>query len=309
MQYAVGTPQGTFASFPLASLSNGIVAHLCYEMAIGHKVNPTRDCPYRVIGDDIVIFHNKAADHYRRIMTELGVEISEDKSLVSNVAVQMCSKWITSTGVYLQKKIKPVTTDESFIEAYRYYNGRIEVSPERELLLSLPYPYGVMEEDQQFILNRLARSKQALAEFESLSPTKGDLLVLFGRDQYRDLFIIGPSIRVNPVLTNDDLIIIRSLHRDGNNIIQSLRTETDIDMYFTHVDELERVTNYIGILSQVSRHKPVPNHETGPFLGTMVRDEGAYGDTPLKKEALKLLRWVPPSIVQQISNLEKGRSI
>jgi len=304
VQYAVGTPMGTFASFPLASLSNGIVAHICYESAIGHKVNPLSDCPYRIIGDDTVIYHDKAAAIYRNVMTELGVEIDDNKSLSSNQAVQMCSKWITSTGVYLQKKIKPVTTDESFIEAYRYYNGRIEVSPERELLLSLPYPYGIMEEDQQFILNRLAKIKAEFRAFDSLSPTKGDLEILFGRDLHRDLYNIEPIARVNPVMTNDDLMIIKSLHRDGSNTINLLKKVDDIDVFNQHVDELERVANLIGILSNVSRHKPTSSQETGPFIGTVARDE--HNDIHLEKGSLSLLRWVSPSVVQQISNSRKG---
>jgi len=304
VQYAVGTPMGTFASFPLASLSNGIVAHLCYETAIGHKVNPSKDCPYRIIGDDTVIYHDKAAAIYRNVMTELGVEIDDNKSLSSNQAVQMCSKWITSTGVYLQKKVKPVTTDESFIEAYRYYNGRIQVSPERELLLSLPYPYGVMEEDQQFILNRLARIKAEFNSFDSLSPTKGDLEILFGRDQHRDLFNIEPIARVTPMLLTEDLILIKSLHRDGSNTIQSLKREDDINMFYEHVDELERVANLISILSKVSRHKPASSQETGPFIGTVARDE--HKDVQLEKGSLSLLRWVSPSVVQQISETRKG---
>jgi hypothetical protein len=51
---------------------------------------------YFVLGDDLVIMSNKVAAEYRRIISELGMEISETKSLVSKTTIEFAKRLFIS---------------------------------------------------------------------------------------------------------------------------------------------------------------------------------------------------------------------
>jgi len=48
---------------------------------------------YRVLGDDVVIFDDFVAAKYREIMSDLGVEISNDKTHISKKAFEIAKRW------------------------------------------------------------------------------------------------------------------------------------------------------------------------------------------------------------------------
>jgi len=47
---------------------------------------------YRVLGDDVVIFDDFVAAKYREIMSDLGVEISNDKTHISKKAFEIAKR-------------------------------------------------------------------------------------------------------------------------------------------------------------------------------------------------------------------------
>lgn len=77
--YQTGQPMGLYSSW--ASLA--IVHHLFVRYsALKCGLKHFKD--YRILGDDIVIRHDLVASHYRQLLSDLGVGISEEKSMVSN---------------------------------------------------------------------------------------------------------------------------------------------------------------------------------------------------------------------------------
>lgn len=152
--YGVGTPMGTFPSFPLASFANGVLASIAY--ARGHfdgdltKVR-LNNVPAKIIGDDIVIWDDNTHEHYVSLMERVGVSVQPSKCIVANYVAEMCSKIITDQGVFQQKKIDTLSTADSlqsFIDQYAYYGDEIleYVDPtfvDDLLALQLvPYPAG-----------------------------------------------------------------------------------------------------------------------------------------------------------------------
>lgn len=105
VRYA-GTPMGVDYSFPLASLTNGLIASLAYYQAKGRLPDNLDALPFRVIGDDIVIWDDRTAALYRHIMNSLGVIVSDEKCITSPFLVEFCSKMITPYGVFEMKKVK-----------------------------------------------------------------------------------------------------------------------------------------------------------------------------------------------------------
>jgi len=47
---------------------------------------------YLLLGDDIVIMNKKVAKEYKRILQELGVEISEQKTIISNDTMEFAKR-------------------------------------------------------------------------------------------------------------------------------------------------------------------------------------------------------------------------
>jgi hypothetical protein len=156
IRYGVGTPQGTYPSFPLCSLTNGVLLYLATLKAQGWKVSEKihlrkDDLPGRIIGDDTVIWDDIVALKYNDIMKELGVEISTTKSLSSQSMIEMCSKVIHPYEVYLQKKMKTIDTLSSVVSNYNYYGSDLQdLLPEGEEILDvlrkIPKPYGLGRE-------------------------------------------------------------------------------------------------------------------------------------------------------------------
>lgn len=75
VRYAQGQPMGFLSSWAVAALSH----HILVRFACCNK-NYNR---YRIIGDDVVICDESVAIRYRDYMTELGVKISKQKSIIS----------------------------------------------------------------------------------------------------------------------------------------------------------------------------------------------------------------------------------
>jgi hypothetical protein len=83
--YSVGQPMGIYGSFPLLNLMNIMIARLSCRLANREFGTPMEN-QFRVLGDDIVIFDDRIAGMYSKVLAGLGVEISKEKSFQGNVA-------------------------------------------------------------------------------------------------------------------------------------------------------------------------------------------------------------------------------
>lgn len=176
--YGAGTPQGTEPSFPLCSFANGMVAAIAFKQSHNkpwEAINLNK-LPFRVIGDDIVIWDDPTAERYKTLMTGLGVEISTDKCMTSPFYAEMCSKLISPDGIYQQKKIlrredkidPPLQTIMSRMEYYskfddmsvlQRYIENSQVSPDVvNVINNVPKPYGLGDELSN-ILGKVVREE------------------------------------------------------------------------------------------------------------------------------------------------------
>lgn len=79
INYGCGQPMGAYSSFPSFALCHHFVVYLA---AIKAGIAP-KSAQYALLGDDIVIRGKRLATAYLSILDELGVPISESKTLES----------------------------------------------------------------------------------------------------------------------------------------------------------------------------------------------------------------------------------
>lgn len=125
IKYHAGTPMGTHPSFPLASLCNGLVASLAfirtYKLPIDHL--DWDRLPFRIVGDDIVLFSIDTANEYRSVMNSIGVQTSLNKCISSEYIAEFCSCLITRFDVFEMRKLKPILFDSGSIKTnYEFYS-------------------------------------------------------------------------------------------------------------------------------------------------------------------------------------------
>jgi len=82
LRYAVGQPMGALSSWGMLALTHHFIVQYC---AIKCKLASSSVWfeGYELLGDDIVLFHPRVADLYKRVMNQLGVEINASKSVIS----------------------------------------------------------------------------------------------------------------------------------------------------------------------------------------------------------------------------------
>jgi hypothetical protein len=214
---------GTFPSFPLASLGNGVAAAICFANAhLNGDVTRLRlnHLPARVIGDDFVTWDSGLADHYKVLMQRLGVDIQPSKCMESQYVAEMCSKIITDLGVFPQKKLETLASAESlqsFKSQLEYYGPDLIESlaqydpafAERvKVLYQIPQPYGmgpIVSEKDYGILNSFWQALGIVHEVASVNqePLNGrDLQILGQRKQAypKDLtFEISAKVHEDPI--------------------------------------------------------------------------------------------------------------
>lgn len=89
LKYSTGQPMGTYSSWPVFTLSHHLVVHWC-----AHLCGIEDFDQYILLGDDIVIKHDKVAKTYIHVMTSMGVEISVNKTHVSKNTYEFAKRWI-----------------------------------------------------------------------------------------------------------------------------------------------------------------------------------------------------------------------
>nr|UTQ48823.1 RNA-dependent RNA polymerase [Monilinia fructicola mitovirus 6] len=87
--YAVGQPMGAYSSWPMFTLTHHVLVRYAAYLNGISAFNM-----YMVLGDDIVINHNKVAKTYIRLLRGLGVEPSPTKTHVSKHTYEFAKRWI-----------------------------------------------------------------------------------------------------------------------------------------------------------------------------------------------------------------------
>lgn len=90
VRYAAGQPMGAYSSWAIFSICH----HVVVRMAAKRAGLPVTYSNYVLLGDDIVIGDDAVAEHYRAIMSSLGVEISVPKTHVSDDTYEFAKRWI-----------------------------------------------------------------------------------------------------------------------------------------------------------------------------------------------------------------------
>nr|QHD64818.1 RdRp [Erysiphe necator associated mitovirus 7] len=89
VNYATGQPMGTYSSWAVFTLCHHLVVYYCAHLNGIKNFNQ-----YMILGDDIVIHNDKVAESYKKIIRELGVELSDNKTHVSNDTYEFAKRWI-----------------------------------------------------------------------------------------------------------------------------------------------------------------------------------------------------------------------
>lgn len=90
VRYAVGQPMGAYSSWAMLALTHHLIVKLAAERA-GIK----NFLHYALLGDDIVINHDKVAEEYIKIMESLGVGINMSKSIVSPEIMEFAKRLVS----------------------------------------------------------------------------------------------------------------------------------------------------------------------------------------------------------------------
>jgi hypothetical protein len=93
LYYAVGQPMGALSSWAMLALTHHVLVHIAASR-IGMQIGTFRD--YAILGDDVVIANEHVAAAYLNLMSQLGVEISLAKSLISEGGVIEFAKRLMS---------------------------------------------------------------------------------------------------------------------------------------------------------------------------------------------------------------------
>lgn len=90
ISYSVGNPMGALSSWASFAVAHHyLVFDSCRELGMDWK-----SAPYCLLGDDILIGDRALAKAYRRRMSEMGVGISEHKTLVSSTTLEFAKRYL-----------------------------------------------------------------------------------------------------------------------------------------------------------------------------------------------------------------------
>ncbi|WAK72427.1 MAG: RNA-dependent RNA polymerase [Plasmopara viticola lesion associated mitovirus 7] len=89
LKYLTGQPMGTYSSWCVFTLTHHLVVYYC-----AHLCGLKNFDQYMILGDDIVIKNNAVAEAYIKIIKGLGVEISLQKTHVSDDTYEFAKRWI-----------------------------------------------------------------------------------------------------------------------------------------------------------------------------------------------------------------------
>nr|UPW42136.1 MAG: putative RNA dependent RNA polymerase [Henan mito-like virus 28] len=89
LKYSTGQPMGTYSSWCVFTLTHHLVVYYCAKLCGINNFDQ-----YIILGDDIVIKNDAVARKYIEIINGLGVELSIQKTHVSNDTYEFAKRWI-----------------------------------------------------------------------------------------------------------------------------------------------------------------------------------------------------------------------
>lgn len=89
LKYSTGQPMGTYSSWCVFTLTHHLVVYYC-----AHLCGLKNFDQYMILGDDIVIKNDAVAQTYIKIIKGLGVELSLQKTHVSDDTYEFAKRWI-----------------------------------------------------------------------------------------------------------------------------------------------------------------------------------------------------------------------
>jgi hypothetical protein len=288
IQFGTGTGMGTPPSFPLASLSNGLMVAYCYYKETGKFLNPCTSRPIgQIVGDDCTIFNRAIGRRYEEFCTKIGLKINMDKSFVNSSIVEFCGKYITPTQILDKKKLKYTSSISNLIDQCEYYDDRIhqfyQAYPELELagihdviekLRLIPRPYGIGKTlDQIDImsteveLRTLAEATKALASRFDHRLSQRDVVESverhFGVIKLRLATAVKLKPRPEPQRTEQGPIALaKSIALDALHTYDRMKSSSNWETFIQYATE---IIEYYHNLTELLGHTK-PNEFSAPTL-------------------------------------------
>jgi len=160
LRYEVGQPMGAYSSWAVFSLTHHLTVAWAANLA---GLDWRKFDRYILLGDDIVINHDKVARKYLSIMRKLGVDISETKTHVSKNTYEFAKRWIQHkieiSGLPLGgiiRNIDNIATVTSITVGYIYRTYFPLKGTSRDLLY---YCYNKMKIKGKFLPSKLIKSR------------------------------------------------------------------------------------------------------------------------------------------------------
>jgi hypothetical protein len=268
---ATGQPMGLFGSFPLYNLSNLMIAeYAALKVPKWLKADSQfYDCTYyKVVGDDIIFSDEYIAQEYRKLLSDLGVKVSEMKSFSGKV------------GEFAGFLIIPTNDSATAFRPYKY-----------------PMP------DVNYISNPLDFLHAIGAKVSSLNGRWKDHFEAYSKTVSQRYLDLSPLVTVdhqlrNPVTKNKDVVVVGTAQAITSALCQaydsspfpSQQLASYVDYCFHGVDELilrypdgsDYASDLVDMVSYATGATPVSDTEPAEFFS---RDQYEVHDRMSKKEA------------------------
>lgn len=165
LKYSVGQPMGCYSSWAAFTITHHLVVHYAAHCAGISEFNN-----YIILGDDIVIYNNKVAKNYIKIMTKLGVDISLNKTHVSIDTYEFAKRWIKNGKELTGLPLKGILSNWNkpsivFMELFNY-NLKIPIMTKSVFKSTLDLyknlPFGKRRKSSNSLVKYLYELNQAI---------------------------------------------------------------------------------------------------------------------------------------------------
>lgn len=300
ISFGTGTGMGTPPSFPLASITNGLMVAFAYYKAYGNLPDPTgHNPPGLVVGDDCVIFDEKVAHYYEQFCSDIGLKVNLNKSFHNSHVAEFCGKYITDSDIFSKRKLIYPSCVEAVTDFLDYYQDKaddyfraypqlddLDMTKVLARIREVPRPFGVGRPVEDINL-QTATSVEMIASIAynaskvsdyvlpDLKGSRKDVRVAIRRSA--ELLPIADVIRLvqqdsdhkEPPKTN---ILVASLARDVQELDSQLTTSSTWEQLYQVASEVS------AKVAEIKRLQPVsPGYDRVPTL------------TPRKSDALTRL--------------------
>jgi len=228
--WRVGQPLGTGPSF-------GAFSHTHHALIRGIAITLNRpvDC-YVLIGDDVVIFDAEVARVYREIMQLLGVEISLEKSVISNRIAEFGGATICRSHYFYPGKWRVVNDNSlmTFITDPAFDHERVTPKLWNRLIkrmLETPYPFGLNRPDLEMLdereLQKFSNTIQLLFYSKLFSTVTGEGTSDLIDDHHILLRMFHDPTWVATCFPRQDERLSRVRGRDSRHCVAAILAEGD----------------------------------------------------------------------------------